>query len=122
MEAYEKLQFIKMYDPDAAARLERLLGKKDNLKEGNAYGERFTERQFQLVVLPLLDILHQRARILEALNQGTNTIPVISERLGIDKDIVFDHLKELMRKTLVEIKGHRERHAIFSVSRPLRDY
>lgn len=122
MEAHEKLQFIKMYDPDGAARLERLLGKKDNLKEGNVYGERFTERQFQLVVLPLLDTLHQRARILEALNQGTNIIPVISERLGIDKDIVFEHLKELMRKALVEIKGHRERHAIFSASRPLRDY
>ena len=55
MDITEKIAFIKTQDPDGAARLERLMGKKENLHKGNVYNERFTERQFSLVFTPLLD-------------------------------------------------------------------
>jgi DNA-binding MarR family transcriptional regulator len=113
METDEKLQFIKTHDPDGAARLERLIGKKDALKEGNVYGERFTDRQFSLVFNPLLDTTFERARILEVLSQNAGTVPGLSEKLGIGKDRVFTHIKEMMRKNLVEIAGHEGRDPLF---------
>lgn len=109
----EKITFIRTHDPEGAARLERLTGKKDALKEGNVYGERFTDRQFSLVFNPLLDTAFERARILEALSQDADTIPGLSGKLGIEKDRVFTHIKEIMRKNLIEITGHEERNAVF---------
>ncbi len=113
-EITEKVTFIRTYDPDGAARLERLLGKKDSLKNGNVYRERFTDRQFQIVFKPLLEEAYMRAKILELLTQNTiNTIPGLSEKLGIEKDRIFDHLKELVRRNIVEIAGHKERNPVF---------
>lgn len=112
-EITEKITFIRAYDPDGAARLERLIGKKDALKEGNVYGERFTDRQFSLVFNPLLDTTFERARILEVLSQSAGTVSGLSEKLGIEKDRVFTHIKEMMRKNLVEIAGHDGRDPKF---------
>ncbi len=111
----EKISFIKIYDPDGAARLERLLSKRETLKQGNLYCERFTDRQFSLVFIPLLDAAIERAKILELLARGEDTVPGLSERLNVDKDKVFKVIRELMRKNLVGITGHSERHAVFKI-------
>lgn len=113
MELTEKLEFIKTFDPDGAARLERLIGKKEDLLNKNIYGERFTERQFSLVFTPLFESAFERARVLEILSQGNNTIPAISVKLGMEKQRVFNFIKELMRKNLVEIADHEGRDALF---------
>jgi len=113
IEITEKLEFIRTYDPDSAERLERFLGKKDTLKEGNVYGEKFTDRQFFLVFEPLLNASLERARILEVLSEKEDTISGLSEKLKIGQDITFKHIKELLKKNLIEIAGHKERDAIF---------
>ena len=60
MDVTEKISFIKTFDPDGAARLERLLGKEETLTTtGNIYRERFTGRQFSLVFDPLLDAVFE---------------------------------------------------------------
>lgn len=112
-EITDKITFIGTHDPDGAARLERLLGKKDALKEGNVYGEKFTDRQFSLVFTPLIDAAFERAQILEALSQGGDTIPGLSEKLNTGKDKVFTHIREMMRKNLVEIAGYDGRDPQF---------
>lgn len=112
-EITEKIDYIAKHDFEGAERLKRLLGKKDALKEGNVYGERFTDRQFGLVFTPLLDSAWERARILEALGQGEGTVVTVSEQLGMAKETVFKHLKEMMRKNLVEMAGHSGRDPIY---------
>ena len=113
METAEKLDFIRTYDPEGAARLERLLGKKDALKEGNVYKEKFTDRQFSLVFTPLIDASLERAKVLETLSKGEDTVYGLSDKLKIGTERVFTHIKELIRKNLVEIAGHKDRDAIF---------
>jgi DNA-binding MarR family transcriptional regulator len=113
MDTVEKLEFIRTYDPDSAERLNKLLGKKDALKEGNVYGEKFTDRQFFLVFEPLLNASLERARILEVLSEKEDTISGLSEKLKIGQDITFKHIKELLKKNQIEIAGHKERDAIF---------
>ena len=114
MDVTEKINFIKTFDPDGAARLERLLGKEETLTTtGNIYRERFTGRQFSLVFNPLIDSVFERARVLEVLSKGNDTIPGIAARLGVEKDKVFTQIKDLMRKNLVEIASHEGRDALF---------
>ncbi|MBA4416389.1 MAG: hypothetical protein C0392_00535 [Syntrophus sp. (in: bacteria)] len=113
METTEKLEYIRNYDPAGAEKLKRLLDRKDALKTGNVYGERFTDRQFSLVFEPLLRMSFEKARILEALLSWEETIWGLSERLGLKEDVVFRHLKDMMKGNLVEIAGHRERDALF---------
>lgn len=109
----EKLDFIRIHDPEGADKLARLLDRKDALKAGNVYGERFTDRQFSLVFDPLLILSFDKARVLEALAGGEDTIRRISVKLGLKEDSVFRHIKDLMRRNLVEIAGHEGRDAIF---------
>jgi hypothetical protein len=113
MEMIEKLEFVGRHDPEGAAKLSRLLGRIDALKEGNVYGERFTERQFFLVFGPLLEASYERARLLEALSEKENTVGGLSEKLGMKPDIVFGHMKDLVKKNQVEIAGHEGRDALF---------
>ena len=112
-EVAEKLDFIRTHDPEGAERLKRLLDRKDVLGAGNVYGERFTDRQFTLVFEPLLAAAFERARILEALPEQGEIMPALSARLGMGQKRIFDHLKELVRKNIVEMAGHRDRDAIF---------
>ena len=114
MELTDKINFIRTFDPDGAARLERLLGKEETLKTtGNIYKERFTGRQFSLVFDPLIDTVFERALVLEVLSKGNDTIPGIAVKLSLEKNRVFTHAKDLMRKNLIEIASHEGRDALF---------
>jgi DNA-binding MarR family transcriptional regulator len=109
----EKLQFIKSVDPEGGDRLSRLLERKSLLLDRNVYGERFTERQFSLVFDPLLTSAYEKAQILELLGEKEGTVEGLAERLGLDKARVFAHLKDLLKKNMVEIAGFEERHPVF---------
>jgi len=113
MENEEKLQFITSIDPEGAERLKRLMERKSFLLDKNVYGERFTERQFNLVFDPLLTSAFEKAQILDLLGEENKTVAMLAERLSMDKARVFDHLKDLLKKNMVEIAGFQERHPVF---------
>lgn len=109
----EKLEFIKSVDPDGGDRLLRLIERKSMLLDRNVYGERFTERQFDLVFGPLLTSAYEKAQILKALGEKEATVVELAGRLDMDKARVFGHLKDLVRKNMAEIAGFTERHPVF---------
>jgi hypothetical protein len=109
----EKLEFIGRYDPEGAERLKRLLERKEALKAGNIYGEKFTDRQFSLVFDPILGTTFVRARILELVYGGEGAIKGLSGKLNLTEHVVFGHIKELIKKNFIEIAGHEGRNAIF---------
>jgi DNA-binding MarR family transcriptional regulator len=113
MEREEKLQFVKSIDPEGGDRLLRLLERKSFLLDRNVYGERFTERQFDLVFDPLLTSAYEKAQILELLAEKEGTVERLAGSLSMDKARVFGHLKDLVKKNLVEIAGFEERHPVF---------
>jgi hypothetical protein len=113
MEVEEKLDYIKMHYPEGAEKLIRLLGKKDTLKSGNVYGEKLTDRQFSLVFGPLLEAAFERACILEALGGGDSTIGNLSTATKMKPQQVFDHMKDLLKRNVVEICLHEGRDAVF---------
>lgn len=113
MEIEEKLQFIERVDPDGCDRLKRLLDRKGFLNDRNVYGEKFTDRQFSLVFNPLLKSAFEKAQILEILAKGNSAIAPIAAALSMDKALVFDHLKDLLKKNLVEIATFEDRNPVF---------
>jgi len=113
METEEKLQYIKSVDPEGSERLRRLLDRKSFLMDRNVYGERFTERQFNLVFDPLLASAYEKARIMELLGEKESTVGTLAGQLSMDKARIFDHLKDLLKKNMVEVAGYEERHPVF---------
>lgn len=113
METQEKLDYIKAQDPEGSERLKRLLERRSFLLDRNIYGERFTERQFELVFDPLLRSAYDRAQILELLSEKDDTVASMAHRLSMDKAKVFEYLKDLLKKNMVEIAGFEERHPVF---------
>ena len=109
----DKLDYIAKQDPASMERLKRLLERKSYLLDNNVYGERFTERQFDLVFNPLMRAAYDKARILEALSEKENTVPVLSERLEMEAFQVFDYMKDLLKSNQVEVAGFDERNPIF---------
>ena len=107
------LALVKAEDPDGAEKLEKRLGRKGELMTGNTYGECFTERQFSLVFDPLLERAVERSRILENLRRRTASVPALAADLGIEAQVVFEHMKELARRDLVEIAGYESRDALY---------
>jgi hypothetical protein len=113
MDIEKKLDYVKTHYPEGAEKLIRLLSKKDTLKAGNVYGEKLTDRQFSLVFSPLLEAAFERARILEALGGGDSTIVKISAATGMKPQKVFDHMKDLLKRNMIEIGSHEGRDAVF---------
>jgi len=113
MERQEALDYIKAQDPEGSERLKRLLERKSLLTDRNIYGERFTERQFDLVFDPLLRSAYEKAQILEQLDSKDCTVASLAGDLSMDKARVFGHLKDLIKKNMVEIVGFDERHPVF---------
>ena len=113
MDVEEKLDYIKTHYPEGAEKLSRLLGKKDALKAGNVYGEKLTDRQFSLVFSPLLEAAFERACILEVLTGDDSTIVKISAATGMKPQQVFDHMKDLLKRNMIEIGPHEGRDAVF---------
>ena len=113
MERQEALDYIKAQDPESGERLKRLIERKSLLLDKNIYGERFTERQFDMVFDPLLRSAYEKARILELLSGGDRTVASLAHDLSMGKERVFNHLKDLIKKNMVEIAGFEDRHPVF---------
>ena len=113
MDIDEKLDYVKTHYPGGAEKLTRLLDKKDALMSGNVYGEKMTGRQFSLVFTPLLEAAFEKARILETLAKNDSTIDDLSVATGMRLQQVFDHMKDLLGRNMVEISGYAGREAVF---------
>jgi len=107
------IDYVRTQDPDGAERIVRLLKRKEALMAGNVYGESFTARQFSLVFDPLLKRAVDRARILEMLGRGQASVQELARDLGLGPNIVFEHIKELMRRDIIEIAGYSNRDALY---------
>ena len=98
------LAAIARSDPRQGARLERLVARAERLGEGNAYGEKVTGRQLDLVLDPLFEAARERARLLELCAAGPQTVSRAAAASGMKKDRVFAHFTELVRRNCVGVE------------------
>ena len=105
METVEnKIAFIEKWDPFSAKKIRALLEKKPALvNEGNVYGEKYTNRQFQLSLDQILRREMTRSQLCEYLSEQEKPVRMIAKDLDIPPDAILRHIVELRRRGLVVV-------------------
>jgi len=94
--------YVRGVSRTAGSKLDKLLEKADELvNTGNKYGVRFTRRQFDLAVDPVIQAEYRRSRILELTSQTPLSVKEISAKLGIASREVLQHIGVLRRRNLI---------------------
>ncbi len=100
----EKIAFIEAWDPFSAKKIRALLEKKPALvEEGNYYGERYTNRQFQISLDTILRRETIRSRICQAVSEQEKSVRTIAGDLNMPPEAVLRHIVELRRRGLVVV-------------------
>ncbi len=106
----DQVAFIEKWDPFSAKKLRALLEKKPALiEEANVYGERYTNRQFQISLDQILRREMTRSRICECLAEQEKPVRVIARELDMPPDVVLKHIVELRRRSLVVVDHIEDR-------------
>jgi len=66
---------------------------------------------------PLLESAYERARIIETLLDGGATVIQLAERLFMEENRLFSHIRWLLKNNLIEIDGSHERDPIYYIKR-----
>ncbi len=100
----EKIAFVEKWDPFSAKKIRALLEKKPALVEkGNFYGERYTNRQFQISLDQIMNRELLRSRICEILSNKEMSVKEMARELKMPPDSVLRHIVELRRRGLVVV-------------------
>jgi DNA-binding transcriptional ArsR family regulator len=98
------LSFIEGVDSKRAEILRKLIEKEEEFTEkGNLYQEKFTSRQFELALGPIIQAEYERARILELTSVKALSVHELASTLNLDKGEVLRHLIALRRRNMVAI-------------------
>jgi len=100
----DQVAFIEKWDPFSAKKIRALLEKRPALvDEANVYGERYTDRQFQISLDQILRREMIRSRICEFVSEQEKPVRVIAQDMGMPPDKVLRHIVELRRRGLVVV-------------------
>lgn len=100
----DQVAFIEKWDPFSAKKIRALLEKRPALvDEANVYGERYTDRQFQISLDQILRREMIRSRICEFVSEQEKPVRVIAQDMGMPPDAVLRHIVELRRRGLVVV-------------------
>lgn len=87
------------------SRLRTLAGKKKMLVEnGNVYGERIDEVEFERLINQAYTDEALRSVFLVTLRETPMSVEALAEKTGLQPAMVFQHILVLQRKGLVEIE------------------
>lgn len=98
----EMLNYIQATSKSSWGKVEKLLEKETEfIEKGNKYGVKFTKRQFDLAVDPIIKAEHTRSRILELTRTASMSVREISERLELATKEVLQHITVLRFRNLI---------------------
>lgn len=82
-----------------------ILGKRTEFsKDGNTYGEVFTQHELNRLLQGLITEDLQVHEILQLLENGSLSVKEIAQRLGLSPALVLKHITALRRRKLVDLK------------------
>ncbi len=102
----EILRDLEAFDRSWAEKLKRLIEKEAVLtREGNQYGEIYTERQWDLALTPIFNKERIRVEIMRFLKETgrPSSVREISEATGIPGKVVLFNLVELRKRKVVDM-------------------
>jgi hypothetical protein len=104
----EIISYVSLYMPGSCEKLKKLLEKEPFLRDKNAYGEIFSERQIELSFDPIFQTEYLRAKILEITSGEAKSVKEISQLLNEKPEKILSEIVELRRKNLINIHNIKE--------------
>lgn len=84
-------------------------------KEGNAYGEVFTQHELNRLLLGLINEDLQVHEILELLETENLSVKELAQRTGLFPTAVLNHITALRRRNLVDLKEVKEGSPLYTL-------
>ncbi len=109
----EMLAYIEKQQPDMAEKLRRLVEKEPFLKDGNIYGEIFSDRQIGICYDSIFRTEYLRCRILETIREEARSVKQIAEILGRSPGEILWEVVELRRKNLLAMERLDDRTPLY---------
>ena len=95
-------------------RVRILLGKERELvEEGNVYGEKATQEDFDKLMKEILDDEHVREKILQIAKEKPISVKEISKKMKMPSDKIGRHVMWLRHKGKIALHGIRERSPLY---------
>ncbi len=101
-------------------RLRAVVGRERKLiEEGNVYGEKISQEEFDEWMREFVNDEYIRNRILDAIRKEPKTVEQLSEELGIPTKTVFRNVGRLWKKQMVLPVGHKGASPTYSTAEGL---
>ena len=99
------IDYIEKISQTSSTKIKNLLEKeKEFLNEGNKHEEKFSPRQFNIAVDPIIEAEYQRCKIMELTKETALTSEEIAKKLNISSAKALDHIAILRKKNLLKLE------------------
>lgn len=106
----DMLNYILIVSESAGSKLKNLMEKEGEfLEKGNKYDERFTKRQFDLAVDPIIKAEYTRCQILELIRKRSMSVKEMASGLQLSTKDTLQHINVLVSRNLVTIGSIKDR-------------
>lgn len=113
----EMLAHIERVLPDMGQKLRRMLDKEPFLRQGNVYGEGYSDRQIDICFDAIFRHEYARCRILELTTDQARSVKEIAEALGEAPRDILREVVELRRKNLLALETIKDRTPLYRAAR-----
>lgn len=106
----EMINYIMTISESTGSKLKNLMEKESELIEkGNKYEEKFTKRQFDLAVDPIINAEYIRSQIIEQTRKSPMSVKEIAKSLELSTKDILQHITILQRRNLIAVDNIKDR-------------
>ncbi|TET79879.1 MAG: ArsR family transcriptional regulator [Candidatus Cloacimonadota bacterium] len=106
----EIIAYVQRISESAGSKLKNLLEKESEFVEkGNKYEEKFTKRQFDLAVDPIINAEYIRSQIIERTRKSPMSVKEIAKSLELSPKDILQHITVLQRRNLIAVDSIKNR-------------
>ena len=110
----EMLNYILIISESTGSKLKNLMEKEGEFMErGNKHDERFTKRQFDLAVDPIIKAEHIRCQILELIRKRSMSVKEMASGLQLSTKDTLQHLNVLLSRNLITVDSIMNRVPLY---------
>lgn len=106
----EMVDYIQSISESTGSKLKKLMEKEGEfIEKGNKYEEKFTKRQFDLAVDPIIKTEYTRCQILELTRKSPMSVKEIAKSLELSTKDILQHITILQRRNLIAVDNIKDR-------------
>lgn len=110
MNRQEMVDYIQNLSESTGSKLKKLMEKEGEfIEKGNKYAEKFTKRQFDLAIDPIIKAEYIRSQIIERTRKSPMAVKEIAKSLDLSPKDILKHITILQRRNLIAVDSIKNR-------------